>query len=174
MAVTFQNLVGTRENLDKTISGLLSTEWDDSNTSSITPDFEDGTSQPDFLARFDRSGANKVYCEYAVRDRTEREDQEALGDSIHMWSARLFIDVFAETLAILTQFEDEINRILWENRPDNNTRLLKTDATASEVELFEQTEINFERIEPDDEEATQDLTPSSQGQLVLQYIKNKT
>ena len=138
------------------------------------PWHEDGTSQPDFLARFDRSGANKVYCEYAVRDRTEREDQEALGDSIHMWSARLFIDVFAETLAILTQFEDEVNRILWENRPDNNTRLMKTDATASEVELFEQTEINFERIEPDDDEATQDLIPSSQGQLVLQYIKNKT
>jgi len=173
MAVSFQNLVGTRENLDKTIRGLLSTAWDDTKTSSITPDFEDGTSQPDFLARFDRSGANKVYCEYAVRDRTDDESQEALGDSIHMWRARIFIDVFAETLAILTQFEDEINRILWENRPDNNTRLLKTDATASEVEMFEQTEINFERIEPEEDEQTQDLIPSSQGELVLMYIKNK-
>ena len=54
MTVTFTNLSGSRENLDKTIADLISDNWTASNiTGSITPYFASDTDEPDQLARPD-------------------------------------------------------------------------------------------------------------------------
>ena len=61
MAVTIRNLSGDRENLDKTLDYHLTEDWVSGNTNSITPDIENGTDDPDFLARQDYTGPNKIY-----------------------------------------------------------------------------------------------------------------
>jgi hypothetical protein len=67
--------------------------------------------------------------------------------------------------------EDEVHRILWENRPNGSTRLNKSDGNPSEVAFFEESEPEFERLEPDDEV---DQTPTSQAELKMIYYKIKT
>lgn len=171
MAVTFRNLSGTRENLDKTIRNLLKSNWTSSNTLSRTPDFESDTEEPDYLARQDDTGPNKCYIAWVARNRTPDPEQEALGDSIHLWGETINIELHAESLELLSLFEDEVNRILWENRPDSSTRLAKSDGNNSHIEYFDNSEITFERIEPDDEN---DVVPKSTGDLIGWYYKNKT
>ena len=54
MAVTFTNLVGSRENLDKTIADLLSDNWTASNiTGTRTQYFASDPDEPDQLAKPD-------------------------------------------------------------------------------------------------------------------------
>jgi hypothetical protein len=67
--------------------------------------------------------------------------------------------------------EDEVHRILWENRPNGATRLNKSDGAASEVAFFEEAEPEFERLEPDSDD---DQTPTSQAELKMVYFKIKT
>jgi len=173
MVVTWLNLIGARENLDKTIDALLKDSWDDTNTSSITPDFENDTNQPDHLATDDDTGANKVYSRLSGREQLPNDENIPNGDSIHRFLIRIIIDVYAESLPLLGLFEDEVNRILWENRPDSSTRLNKSDLTnASEAALFDMSELQFERIEPPEDAI--DETPSSQGELQIWVYRGKT
>jgi len=172
MTVTFRNLSGARENLDKTIRKLLSDNWNSVNTNSLTPDFESDTEEPDFLARVDETGPNKCYISWILRQRTDDvEEVEALGDSIHLWEELIVVELNAESLSNLTLFEDEVNRIIWENRPNGATRLAKSDAADSHIEYFDKSELSFERIEPEDEN---DVVPKSNAELTGFYYKNKT
>jgi len=171
MAVTFRNLSGARENLDKTIRALLSDNWTSGNTNSLTPDFESDTEEPDYLARVDETGPNKCYVSWILRQRIDDTETEALGDSIHLWEELIVIELNAESLSDLTLFEDEANRILWENRPNGSTRLAKSGGADSHIEYFDKTELSFERIEPDDEN---DVVPKSNAELIGFYYKNKT
>ena len=172
MTVTWLNLVGTRENLDETIRALLKANWTSGNTGGTTPDFESDTRQPDNLATDDDTGVHKVYCRLSGREQIFDDENIPNGDSIHRFINRVLIDVYADSLKQLTKFEDEVNRILWENRPNNANRINKTDGTASEIAMFEMSELQFERIEPPEDSI--DESPSSQGELEIWVYKSKT
>ena len=173
MTVSFIHLVGTRENFDKVIDYTLTTFWDSTKTSSITPDFENGTDDPDYLATQDNTGPNKIFTNIVTRERSDDEEDDPNGDGNHVWKVLVSIDVYAESLALLGLFEDEINRILWEKAPNNAVRLNKSDATASEAHHFETSEIEFQRIEPQGNPDYDD-NPTSQGLLTIYYYKAKT
>lgn len=172
MAITFTNLVGARENLDKTIADLLSDNWTASNiTGTITPFFSNDTDEPDQLARPDGSYVNEIRVNYSSRLKYETEEFELNGEDKHAWVCVCFIEIQAESLQVLLDMEDEVHRILWENRPNGSTRLNKSDGNPSEVAFFEESEPEFERLEPDDE---LDQTPTSQAELKMVYFKIKT
>ena len=172
MAITFTNLVGARENLDKTIADLLSDNWTASNiTGTITPFFSNDTDEPDQLARPDGSYVNEIRVNYSSRLKYETEEFELNGEDKHAWVCVCFIEIQAESLQVLLDMEDEVHRILWENRPNGSTRLNKSDGNPSEVAFFEESEPEFERLEPDDQ---LDQTPTSQAELKMVYFKIKT
>ena len=171
MTVTFTNLVGARENLDKTIADLLSDNWTASNiTGTITPYFASDTDEPDQLARPDGSFVDEVRVNYSNRLKYDGEF-EVNGDDKHAWVCTCFIEIQAQSLQVLLDMEDEVHRILWENRPNGSTRLNKSDGNPSEVAFFEESEPEFERLEPDDQ---LDQTPTSQAELKMVYFKIKT
>lgn len=172
MAITFTNLSGTRENLDKTIRDLLEDNWTASNiTGTVTPNFISDTEEPDYLARPDGGQMNEVRVNYSSRTRYEVDDFEVNGDDKHAWVCTCFIEIQGESLAMLLELEDEVHRILWENRPNGATRLNKSDGAASEVAFFEDSEPEFERLEPNSEN---DQTPTSQTELKMVYYKTRT
>ena len=172
MTITFTNLSGTRENLDKTIADLISDNWTASNiTGTITPVFSSDTDEPDQLARPDGSYINEVRVNYSSRMRYQTDDFDVNGDDKHAWVCTCFIEIQGESLQILLELEDEVHRIIWENRPNGATRLNKSDSTASEVAFFEDSEPEFERLEPEEEV---DQTPTSQAELKMVYFKIKT
>ena len=171
MVVSFTNLVGSRENLDKTIRYHLQTNWTSANTSSITPVFESDTESIDGFARQDDSYLNNIRVNLFSRERTKDLELDFNGDDKHTWKFKLLVEVQAETLSLMTLFEDEINRIIWTLSPNTGTRLVKSDATNSEAQFFEDSEITFNRIEPNSKD---DYTPISQGELVIFYSKIKT
>lgn len=172
MTITFTNLSGARENLDLTIKDLLSDNWTAGNiTGTITPTFTCDTEEPDYLARKDNSDLNAIRVQLFSRERYNKDDTDVNGDDKHTWVCKLLIQVQAESLVVMTQMEDEVNRILWESRPNNNTRLPKSNGSNSEVAYFEDSEIEFNRVEPEDEN---DDTPSSEAQLFCIYYKTRT
>jgi hypothetical protein len=172
LTITFTNLSGTRENLDKTIRDLLQDNWTAGNiTGTITPIFASDTEEPDQLARPDYAALNEVRVNWVSRKRYNEDDFDTNGDYKHAWVQEVFIEVQGESLLVMVDMEDEVHRILWENRPNGATRLNKSDATASEVAFFEDSEPEFERLEPDSEN---DQTPTSQATLRMIYYKTKT
>ena len=171
MTVTIRNLSGSRENLDKTIDYHLTTDWNSSNTGGLSPDIENGTDDPDFLARQDYTGPNKIYINVVNRARSSDSENDPNGDANHEWRTEISLDVWGESATTLSLFEDEINRIIWERSPNNATRLNKSDGSASEVQYFENSEIEFSRIEPEGE---WDMNPSSQGFLICVWFKDKS
>ena len=172
MTITFTNLSGSRENLDKTIRYLIENNWTAGNiTGTITPNFESDTEEPDQLARPDDSALNVVRVNYVSRTRMDPDDFDFNGDDKHAWMCTVFIEVQGESLQVMMDMEDEVNRILWENRPNSADRLNKSDSSASEVAWFEDDEVEFNRLEPDTED---DQTPVSQGELKMVYFKVKS
>jgi hypothetical protein len=171
MTVTIRNLVGTRENFDKVLDYHLTTDWNSSSTGGITPDIENSTDDPDFLARQDFTGPNKIFINVASRNRTSNSENDPNGDGSHEWVTEVSFDVWAENLEILGFFEDEINRVIWERSPDNSTRLVKSNGQNSEAQNFENSEIEFDRIAPEGE---LDTNPSSQGFLLIVWYKDKS
>jgi hypothetical protein len=171
MTVTIRNLVGTRENFDKVLDYHLTTDWNSSNTGGVTPDIENSTDDPDFLARQDFTGPNKIFINVSSRTRTTDSDNDPNGDGAHEWNTEVVFDVWAENLEILGFFEDEVNRIIWERSPDNSTRLVKSNGSNSEAQFFENSEVEFARIEPEGE---LDTNPSSQGFLTIVWFKDKS
>lgn len=173
MAISYLNLSGTRENPDKTIRALIQDNWVDTNiTGIITPTFISDTEEPDFMARDDQSDVNLVAVSFVSTERVEDSEDEPNGDSIHQFRHIVRIDFWVEDMVLSPEFIDEINRILWDNRPSGATRLSKSDGSDSETDFFEKTDITFERIEPDDPD--NDPRPSWQGELVMMFRKNKT
>ena len=172
MTITFTNLSGSRENLDKTIRDLLEDNWTAGNiTGTITPIFTSDTEEPDQLARPDGAELNAVRVNYISRTRLDPDNFDVNGDNKHAWMCNVVIECQGESLQVLLDMEDEVNRILWENAPDGQTRLPKSDTADSEVAWFEDSEVEFERIDP---EAEDDQTPTSQAELKMVYFKTKT
>jgi hypothetical protein len=172
MTITFTNLSGSRENLDKTIRALIEDNWVAANiTGTITPYFQSDTEEPDQLARPDGSTINDVRINYSSRTRLEQGDFDVNGDDKHGWMQILFIEVQGESLQVMLDMEDEVHRILWENRPNGATRLNKSTGASSEVAWFEEDEPEFERLEPEGED---DQFPTSQAELKLIYFKTKS
>jgi hypothetical protein len=114
---------------------------------------------------------NEVRVNYSSRTRYEIDNFEVNGDDKHAWVCTCFIELQGESLAILLELEDEVHRILWENSPNGATRLPKSNTQASEVAFFDDSEPEFERLEPDSE---QDDTPTSQAELKMVYYKTRT
>jgi len=172
MTVTLGNLSGSRENLDLTIKDLFNDNWTAGNiTGTITPQFECDTEEADNLARNDDSFIDTVKVNYVSRTRYDIDNFDVNGDDKHAWVCELFIEIKGQTLQVLLDMEDECNRILWENRPNGGTRLNKSDGAASEVSFFEDSEVEFERLEPETDE---DYTPISQASLKCVYYKTKS
>jgi len=179
MAVTIRHLVGARENLDITLQAHLIT-WNPANTSSVTPTIESESLLPQELISQDtQTDPNLIRIRTDNRSRAEDEIDEPNGDASHIWRTSLIIDVWAESKELLGLFEDEVNRILWEIRPNAAVRLNKSDgadppvvgSSASEVEFFENTEIEFEQLTPDSDV---DQNPTSSGELICVWFKLKT
>ena len=98
MAVTFTNLVGARENLDKTIADLLSDNWTASNiTGTITPYFANDTDEPDQLARPDGSFVDEVRVNYSNRLKYDGEFEVNGDESITR--------IEADTIAVRCQWQ---------------------------------------------------------------------
>lgn len=172
MTITTTNLVGARENLDKTIRDLLEDNWTAGNIAgTITPDFQSDTEEPDQLARPDYADVNMIRVQFVFRERFDIEEFDVNGDDKHAWMQRVYIECQGESLQVMADMEDEVNRILWENRPNSADRLNKSDGSSSEVAWFEESEIDFERLEPISED---DQTPTSQGELDMVYFRIKT
>ena len=180
MAVTIRHLVGTRENLDIVIQAHLLTDWNAANTSTITPTIESETLLPQELAGADtQTDINLIRIRVDNRSRAQDEVDEPNGDFSHIWRTSVIIDVWAESKELLSLFEDEINRVLWEARPNAGTRLNKSDGNdppavgtnASEVEFFENTELEFEQLTPDSDV---DQNPTSSAELIAVWFKLKT
>jgi hypothetical protein len=169
MAISFTNLIGSRENLDKTIRYQLQTGWVSANVSGVTPKFYSDTEESDNMATVDEAALNSVRVNLFSRERTA--DTDVNGDDKHTWKFRLLIEIQGESLSILTQMEDEVNRILWTLSPNTNTRLNKSDGSASEVAWFEESELTFNRIQAEGET---DFTPISQAELICIYFRIKT
>jgi len=169
MTVTYTNLVGTRENLDLTIMDLLEDKWTAANiTGTITPIFACDTLEPDQLARPDGAALNEIRVNFVSNERMDPEMFDTNGDGKHAWVTTVFIEPQGESLIVLLDFEREINRILWENKPNGATRLAKSNSgTSSEVAWFEDSVVEFERLEPDTED---DQTPISQAELKMIYF----
>ena len=172
MTVTFTNLSGSRENLDKTVRALLEDNWTASNiTGTITPDFQSDTEEPDQIARPDNSYVNVIRVSYVSRSRFDVTALDFNGDGKHAWITTVYIECQGESLQVMMDMEDEVNRILWENAPNGSTRLAKSGGADSEVAFFESSEIEFQRLEPESED---DQTPTSQGELKMVYYKTKS
>ena len=168
MTITFTNLSGSRENLDKTIRDLLEDNWTAGNiTGTITPFFTSDTEEPDQLARPDNSALNEIRVNMVSTERFDPDTFDTNGDGKHAWITRVFIEPQGESLIVLLDFEREINRILWENKPNGGTRLPKSDGNNSEVAWFEDSVVEFERLEPEGED---DQTPTSQAELKMIYF----
>ena len=170
MTVSFTNLSGTRENLDKTVRYQLQTNWTAANVSSVTPTFESDTEEADSMASQDSGSLNIVRIKLFGRER-DSENGDFNGDGKHGWFFRVIIELQGESLSILTLMEDEVNRILWELAPNSATRLLKSDGASSEFSHFRDSEVTFNRVEPESED--NDYTPISQGELIAYYYKVK-
>ena len=170
MAVTFINLSGAREPPDKTIRYLLTTYWTASNTSSITPIFQSASEEPDYIANDDLVNEDIIAVTWIADQKAN--DNEPNGDSIHHWKHVLRIDIWAQTVPILLLFCDEVNRILWDYAPNSGTRLVKSTGANAEGDYFEESEITFERIDP--EEQTIDFKPSMSGILEIHFRKHKS
>ena len=171
MVVTFPNLSGTRENFDKVIRALLEDNWNAANTSTITPQFQSDTEEPDKLARPDETDTDTVFVNLVAREIADDIEDEPNSDTIHAFETIINISIMSQSLPLLGLFEDEVNRILWEFNPNAGTRLNKSDATASEADRFDRSEITFERLEPADD--TFDVNPESEGQLGILWRKNR-
>ena len=168
MTVTYTNLSGTRENLDKTIRALLETNWTAANiTGTITPGFQSDTEEPDQLARPDYASVNAVRINFSSNNLMDSDLFGVNGDNKLAWMTTLFIECQGESLVVLIDMEREVNRILWENKPNGATRLNKSGGSASEVAWFEESVVEFERLEPEGED---DQTPTSQAELKLVYF----
>lgn len=173
MTVTFRYLVGTKQSLDKVIDYHLTTNWNSANTSSITPDIENSVDEPDYNAQLDRTGPNKILLNILSRRKVPIEAaQEPNGDYTHEWVTDISVDVYAEDMAKLQLFEDEINRILWEIAPNNSVRLDKSDGNDSEVFMFEENELEFDRIQPEGGRINDN--PASQAILRCHWFKDKS
>lgn len=171
MVISFINLVGAREAPDKTIRYLLATNWVAANTLGKTPTFQSDTEEPDVMASNDFADENVVTIRWFSDERTRDPNNEPNGDTIHMWTHHLAIDLWGETMQMALLMGDEINRILWQFRPSNNTVLNKSDSTASEADYFVKDEITFDRISP---ESKIDNRPSFGGLLDIVYRKLRT
>jgi hypothetical protein len=181
MTVTFRRLVGTRENLDITIFAHLILQWDDTKTQNITPLIECFTYTPDkSIETQNNLDPNRILLHIPERVHEEEPDDEPLGDCSHKWTTTIQIEVWAAEEDLLGLFEDEINRILWENRPNSAVRLMKSDGNnpplalsgdSSEAELFKNSEIQFDAV--DDDEEYPDRV-GSQGFLKIEFWKDKT
>lgn len=171
--ISYTNLSGSRENLDLTIKDLLNDNWTAGNiTGTITPHFECDSEEADQLARPDDAFLNSVRVNYVSRVRLDEDEFDTNGDAKHAWVCTVFIEIEAEDLTQLLDMEDEVNRILWDNRPNGGTRLPKSDGNDSEVAYFDKSEIEFERLEPDD--ADEDFKPTSQAELRMIYYRIRT
>ena len=123
------------------------------------------------MARQDYTGPNKIFINVSSRTRTTDSENDPNGDGSHEWNTEVVFDVWGENLEILGLFEDEINRIIWERSPSNSTRLVKSNGANSEAQYFENSEVEFARIEPEGE---LDTNPSSQGFLTIVWFKDKS
>lgn len=168
MTVTYQHLVGSFENLDKTMAFHIGDDWDNTNTNSVTPIVENGTDEPDYEAQFDCGGANKILVNTIDRDFTLTDD-EVNSDTVHSVREEIIITVIAESREMRILIENEINRILWELSPNSSTRLTKSDSSNSHVDHFEKSEVSFAQIDlPDNEWA---FMQGSEGSLFCIYYK---
>jgi hypothetical protein len=179
MTVTIRHLVGSREPLDIVIAAHLTDNWDNTNTDSVTPTIEPLSYIPSMSVDEDfQTSPNIIKTSMVTTERII--DDEPLGDDSHYYRTEIVIDLWAESPTLLQLFEDEINRILWEARPNKATRLNKSDGVqstlavgsqASEVESFEDTELRWEFLGTDDDSA---LRVSSNASLFCNWFKLKT
>ncbi len=179
MTVTVRHLVGTKEPLDITIAAHITDNWNSSNTSSVVPVVEPLSYIPSMNVEEDFQ-TNPNIIKTSIISTNRLIEDEPLGDDSHYYSTEIVIDVWAETPTQLMLFQDEVNRILWEARPNGATRLKKSDGTKgvlvvgtqnSEVEFFENTEIIWEYIGSEDDIAQR---VSSQGIIDCRWFKLKT
>ena len=182
MPITWRHLSGVRENLDIVLEAHIRDNWDNTNiTPNMTPVFENLSHLPSNVIDDDNiTDPNLVRLSIESRKRTEDDDDEPLGDSAHTWKIRIQIDLWAENYIILTQVEDEINRIIWTIRPNENTRLNKSTgvrppvvgSSASEAGRFVPDEVDFEFLGPENEGISHRV--GSQGTLEVWAFKDKS
>lgn len=183
MPVTWRHLVGTRENLDIVIEAHIRDNWVDTNIiPTHTPTFENLSHLPNNTIEDDNaSDVNLVRFSIDSRAKTDDQEDEPNGDSAHTWKIRIQIDVWAEDYELLTQIEDEINRIIWEMTPDEGVRLNKSDGAkppligsdASEAGRFVPSEVDFEFLGAD-VDTTFAHRVGSQAFLEIWAFKDKT
>ena len=171
MAITEINLVGGWENFDLTIANLLETNWTKANTLNLEPSVNSATghnvqtSWPGITGY----GTFQIHCN--VDDDIMDPNRSALGDNFHTVLTTVRIDVFARDDTLLKLAQREINRILWENRPNSGTRINKSDGSASPIAQFENSEVDFIKEQLISPDLTSDMTHSA---ATLQCLWHKS
>ena len=175
MTVTVRHLVGTKEPLDVTIAAHITEDW----TETVVPVVEPLSYIPSMNVEEDFQ-TNPNIIKTSIVNTERLQEDEPLGDDSHYYRTEIVIDIWAETPTQLILFQDEVNRILWEKRPNTATRLKKSDGNQgtlvvgvqdSEVESFENTQIEWQYIGSEDDVA---VRVSSQGSIFCNWFKLKT
>jgi len=179
MTVTIRHLVGSREPMDITIAAHITADWNASNTSSVTPVIEPLSYIPSMDVEEDFMTSPNI-IKTSIVETLRMLDDEPNGDFSHYYQTQIVIDVWAETPTLLYKFQDEVNRLLWELRPNESTRIKKSNGVNgilalgtqdSEIESFQDTELEWGFIGVDDATA---LRVSSQATLICNWFKLKT
>ena len=165
--------------MDVTIAAHITADWNASNTSSITPVIEPLSYIPSMDVEEDFMTSPNIIKTSNIN--TERMvDDEPNVDFSHYYRTEIVIDMWAETPTVLNLFQDEVNRLLWELRPNETTRIKKSNGVDgilalgtqdSEIESFQDTELQWDFVGVDD---GSNLRVSSQASLLCNWFKLKT
>ena len=151
MTVTIELLVGDPESFDETIRHLISRNWDDSKTNSITPVFISPHGYANNAADTSKENSandwkalkNQNFIRFKSQDDL-RQDPGRWSNSVRIVITIVNIDIFAITSHLELLFKAEINRILWENQANQTTRILKSNNTeSSAIATFDRQFIEF-------------------------------
>ena len=175
MTVTYLHLASgaTLEPFDLSLKAYLERDWDSDNCDGVRPTINASSGSENNLARDDESEINMINLEYDSRMHEKEDEENSNGDSMHKWSWNIRVNPISEDVTKLALIEEEFNRIIWENCPSpHGTRWKQSDLnTNSEIDHFFKTELDFERLEPDDPD--EDPRPSSQAFMKAIFYKFK-
>ena len=153
--ITDNYLVGDPEPFDETIRALISRDWDDANTETVTPKFLSPHGRDSGTADFTSTISTNAWMKDINKDLIRFKQQETLpysqaqpsGNKWFMMVTTINIDIFAERPNRYFLFDREINRIIQETIPNNSVRIKKSNNTQdSAIHTFDRQVIPFIKI----------------------------
>ena len=155
MTIITKYLVGPPELFDETIRFLIASNWNAVNTNNKTPIFISPHGQGTNVAVTTKSKTghswdmkkNKDLIRFKQTETNRSPDRNQGGDEVIRLLSIVTIDIFGQTPHRAFLFQEEVNRIIQETRPNQSTRVLKSNGTQnSAIAIFDRTIIDFLEI----------------------------